>query len=112
MSTFTHWTTSELLVLMEAIQYCGKMNKTGWKYVSELVKNTMAETGMMMEQKYNEYGCSSQYNEFMLNNNDCPKDQEYIDYAVALLRARRMQELEDEINERESRIAELKKELN
>ena len=113
MSAFTKWTTSELLVLFEAIQYCQKAKQNEWEYVSKLVKSTMSETGMTMNEKYNGYGCASQYNEFEMKYKDKAKDQDIsiVDFAVDFLRQTRIVELEKEIRERETHINELKSHL-
>ncbi|KAL7717127.1 Myb-like domain-containing protein [Entamoeba marina] len=112
MSTFTNWTTSELLVLMEAIQYCQKTNQMGWRYVSDIIKRTMSETGMTMSEKYNEYGCSSQYNDFEIRFKMFAGDRNFVEFAVETLRDKRVKELEKEISEREQHIKELRSYLN
>lgn len=68
MSILINWSTSELLVLMEAIQYCQKMNLQDWGQVSLVVKQTMKETGVVIDKKYDEYGCSKQYNDFVITH--------------------------------------------
>lgn len=114
MSTFTTWTTSELLVLFEAIQFCQKTKQNDWEYVSELVKTTMKETGLQMVEKYNGYGCASQYNLFDVNHKEDAqkKNVSIVDFAVDYYRQIRVMELEREIREREARVAELKSQLN
>ncbi|BFU18236.1 hypothetical protein EHI8A_026490 [Entamoeba histolytica HM-1:IMSS-B] len=111
MSAFTKWTTSELLVLFEAIQYCQRTNQDDWEYVSDLVKRTMSETGMTMNEKYNKYGCASQYNEFEIQYRELATDKSIVDFAVNFLREKRVAELEKEIREREAHINELKSHL-
>ncbi|EDR27327.1 hypothetical protein EDI_276280 [Entamoeba dispar SAW760] len=111
MSAFTKWTTSELLVLFEAIQYCQRTNQDDWEYVSNLVKRTMSETGMTMNEKYNKYGCASQYNEFEIQYRTLASDKSIVDFAVNFLREKRVAELEKEIREREAHINELKSHL-
>ncbi|ELP89008.1 hypothetical protein EIN_492970 [Entamoeba invadens IP1] len=102
------WTTSELLVLFESIQFCQKTNRDDWDCVSQLVKTTMSETGMTMNEKYNKYGCSSQYNEFELKYHTAAGEGNIVDYAVNFLREKRVGELEKEIREREGHISSLK----
>ena len=113
MSTFTTWTTSELLVLFESIQFCQKTKRNDWECVSNLVKQTMEETGMLMVEKYNGYGCASQYNEFDIQHKEdaMKKDMSIVDFAVSYFRQLRVIELEKEIREREAHIAELKSQL-
>ena len=113
MSNFTLWSTSELLVLFEAIQHCQKTNQNDWECVSTLMKQTMNETGMQMTEKYNGFGCAAQYNSFDIKHRDdaARKEMTIVDYAIAHLRKERIRELEVEIREREAHIFELKNSL-
>lgn len=110
MSVLINWSTSELLVLMEAIQYCQKINLQDWGQVSLVVKQTMKETGVLIDKKYDEYGCSKQYNDFVITHKqELEKGGENIvDTAIKYLRQMRIAELEAEIQQRERHVEDLK----